>query len=47
MLAITEEDTQMMRSMIRENIVNLINNQPINPPSRQPGKTFLTQFNEK
>jgi hypothetical protein len=46
MLAITQEDTDMMRSMIRENIVNLINSVPVNPPPKS-SKTFLTQFNEK
>lgn len=43
-MAISEEDNQMVRSMIRKNIISLIDEKKDEYENR---KVFLTQFNDK
>ena len=45
-MALTEDDSQMVRNMIRTNIISLLNNETSNY-NKNPKKFFLTQFHDK
>ena len=45
-MALTEDDSQMVRNMIRTNIISLLNNETTNY-NKNPKKFFLTQFHDK